>query len=201
MKKFVLALLLACLTNLYALSEISAIPSDHRLLLNKILKDLHFSDADDKSRKDIYGELKPFLKNGWYTHWISNRTGSDSKIENADTLFTDIMIYNDSRVANLTFIYFRKYNQLFVGVKESIQTSSQNALKRFRKNKSDTKLEKLNETDNYAVFNEKGYMGYETVHIKEPNAMMIYETSRYLDVYPKEVIRSLDKNSTVVPKS
>jgi len=197
MKKFMLAFILVCFTNLYALSAVSAIPSDHRSLLNKILKDLHFSDADDKSRNDIYGELKPFLKNGWYTHWISNRTGSDSKVENADTLFTDVMIYNNERVANVTLIYFRKHNQMFVGTKESIQTSSKSALERFRKNKSDI----INETDNYAVFNEKGYMGYETVHIKEPNAMMIYESSTYLNVYPKSTLGALDSNSTLVPKS
>lgn len=196
-----LAFILACFTNLYALSQASAIPSDHKVLLDKILKDLHFSDANDKARSDIYLELKPFLKSNWYSHWISNRTGSDSKIENADTLFTDIMIYNNERVANVTLIYFSKYNQIFVGIKEAIQTGSTVALDRFNKNKTNTKLDKLKETDNYAVFNEKGYMGYETVHIKEPNAMMIYESSKYLDVYPKSVIGSLDKNSTVVPKS
>jgi len=197
MKKIFLAFMFVVFSQLHALDAVSAIPSDHRTLLDKVLVDLHLENADDASRNAIYGELKPFLKDGWYSHWISNRTGSDSKVENAPTIFTDIMLYNNQRVTNVTFIYFKNYNQVFVGVKEFLPTSDTLALKRFRKNKTDAKLEKLNETDNYAVFNEKGFMGYETAHIKGANAMMVYETSNYINVYTKAgkglSTRGLDK--------
>jgi len=185
MKKIFLALTFVLFSQLQALDVSSAIPSDHKKLLNKILSDLHFDNADSTSRMALYGELKPFLKDGWYSHWISNRTGSDSKVTNASTMFSDIMLYNNDRVTNVTFIYFKKFNQVFVGVKEFVETSDTLALERFRKNKKDAKFEKLNETDNYAVFNEKGYMGYETAHIKGANAMMVYETSNYLNVSSK----------------
>jgi len=185
MKKIFLTFMFMMFTQLHALDASSSIPSDHKTLLDKVLTDLHFEDADDQSRMKLYNELKPFLKNGWYSHWISNRTGSDSKVENAATAFTDIMLYNNDRVTNVTFIYFKNHNQVFVGVKEFVETSDKLALDQFRKNKTDSKLEKLNETDNYAVFNEKGYMGYETAHIKGANAIMVYETSNYLNVGTK----------------
>jgi len=185
MKKILLAFMFVLFSQLHALDASSAIPLDHRALLDKVLADLHFEDADSKSRMTVYKELKPFLKDGWYAHWISNRTGSDSRMENAPGMFTDIMLYNNERITNVTFIYFRKFNQMFVSAKEFVATGDKLALERFNKNKTDSKLEMLNETDNYALFNEKGYMGYETVYIKGANAMMVYETSNYLDVYAK----------------
>lgn len=185
MKKVLLAFVLTLFTQLHALDASSAIPSDHRSLLDKVLKDLNFQNADSQSRMKIYGELKPFLRDGWYTHWISNRTGSDSKIDNAPTMFTDVMLYNNERVTNVTLIYFKNFNQVFVSAKEFLVTSDNLALEKFRKNKKDAKFDKLHETDNYAVFNEKGYMGYETAYIKGANAMMVYETSNYLDVNTK----------------
>ncbi|KIM06539.1 MAG: hypothetical protein KU28_08080 [Sulfurovum sp. PC08-66] len=191
MKKIILALMFAMFTQLHALNEGSAIPSDHKTLVDNVLDDLHFEDASDEARITIYKELKPFLKEGWYSHWTSNRTGSDSKIADAQTMYTDIMLYNNERVTNVTLIYFRQFNQAYIGVKEFVATTDKRALERFRKNKNDTKLKKLNETDNYAVFNKKGFMGYETSYINGTNAMMVYETSNYLNVYPKNVTNTI----------
>jgi len=193
MKKFFLALILVCITNLNALSSISAIPVEEKTLLDKVLNNLNFTDASEESRAVIHKQLKPFLKDGWYTHWLSNGSGDDSKIAQSDTRFTDIMIYNNDRVVNITLIYFKQNGQIFISTKETIEVGSEDALTKFREKQKDAQLENLNETDNYAVFNKKGYMAYETVHIKEPNALMVYETSNYLNVTTKSAV--IDKIS------
>jgi len=193
MKKFFLALILVCITNLNALSSISAIPVEEKTLLDKVLNNLNFTDASEESRAVIHKQLKPFLKDGWYTHWLSNGSGDDSKIAQSDTRFADIMIYNNDRVVNITLIYFKQNGQIFISTKETIEVGSEDALTKFREKQKDAQLENLNETDNYAVFNKKGYMAYETVHIKEPNALMVYETSNYLNVTTKSAV--IDKIS------
>ncbi len=173
-------------TNAFALSKMSSIPSEEKELLDKIFNNLNFNDVSDESRNLIYDQLKPFLRNGWYSHWLSNTSGADSKLDKADTAFADIMIYNNERVTNITLIYFRKFNQMYINTKEYIETTSSAAMDNFRKKQKDSQYKNLNETDYYAVFNKNGYMGYETVHIKEPNAMMVYETANYLNVFAAE---------------
>jgi len=186
MKKLLLVLVLVFATGSFGLSKISAIPTEEKLLLDKVFDNLNFNDVSDESRNLVYEQLKPFLKSGWYSHWLSNTSGADSKLDKAETAFADIMIYNNERVTNITLIYFRKFNQMYINTKEFIETTSDLGMGTFRKNQKDKQFENLNETDYYAVFNKKGFMGYETVHIKEPNAMMVYETANYLDVFPTE---------------
>ena len=183
-KLFLVFTLLFFTTNTFALEKGSSIPEGEKKLLDKVFNDLHFNDVSQASRELVYKQLKPFLKYGWYSHWLSNTSGADSKLDNADTTFADIMIYNNERVTNITLIYFRKFNQMYINTKEFIEISSDTAISYLRKYKKDSKFRKLNETDYYAAYNKDGWMQYDTVHAKEPNAMMVYESANYLNVYP-----------------
>ena len=167
--------------NLYALNAVSSIPEDQKNVLASIVKVLGLP-SNQKNQELIYDKLSPFFQKNWSAHWTTNSTGADSKIKDSKTQICDVTIYNDNRVVNSTFVYFKKEKQLFVTVKEYVEVESSTALKLYNEIKADPKFAVQNETDNYAYFNQKGYMSYQTYHIKSPVGMVVYEGSYFLDV-------------------
>lgn len=179
MKK--LMVLLVLLHNVYALDSMSSIPEEQKKLVSRIVDVLELP-KNKATKTMIFDKIDGFLGEGWSAHWTSNTTGEDSKIKNSKTQICDISIYNNNRIVNCTFVHFKKQKQIFVTVKEYISAKSATVLKRYNEKKLDSKYTVENETDNYAYFNKKGYMEYETYHIKSPVGMVVYESSYFLDV-------------------
>jgi Tfp pilus assembly protein PilZ len=168
--------------HIYALSDISSLSKNEKKLIERVLTTLKIS-LTEKNKETIYARLKPFLDNGdWSVRWTTNSTGSASRVENADTQICDLMIYNDNRVVNNTFVYFSKQKQLFINTKEFVEASSKDVLKYFKEIKNDPKYEKKAESENFAYFNEKGYMDYTVFHVKSPVGMIVYESSLFIDI-------------------
>lgn len=179
MKKLMLVIVL--LHNVYALDAVSAIPEDQKRVVDRVVEVLGLP-ANKEMKKVVFNKLGDFLIKNWSAHWTTNATGADSKIKKSQTQICDVIIYNDNRVVNCTFVYFKKEKQLFITVKEYIEGESSLVLELYNKRKKDSKYSIENETDNYAYFQQKGYMNYETYHIKSPVGMVVYESSYILDV-------------------
>lgn len=179
MKKVILVIGLLC--NLYGLDATSALPENQKKLVSRIVEVLELP-VTRKNKKIIFNRLDGFLTPGWSAHWTKNSTGEASKITKSKTQICDVTVYNNNRVVNCTFVHFKKEKQLFVTVKQYVATESSTALELYNEKKSDSKYTVENETDNYAYFNKKGYMDYETYHIKSPVGMVVYESSYFLDV-------------------
>lgn len=169
-------------TQLWALNSVSSISLDQKAVITKVITSLSLPNTVEIEEK-IYLRLKPFLNtDNWNVRWTTNTTATNSKIENADARVCDMMIYNNNRVVNNTFIYFQKEKQLFVNTKEFVETKSSDVLKKFEKIKKNAEYIKKEENDNYAYFQLKGYMDYEAFHIKSPVGMIVYESAVFINI-------------------
>lgn len=177
----IIILFLGLLHSLYALSATSAIPEDQKQVVFRIMTGLDLP-TNANTQELVYKKLNAFFTKNWSAHWITNTSGADSRIKNSNTKICDVIIYNDNRAVNCTFVYFKKEKQLFITLKQYIEDSSSLILKRYNEIKKDSKYTLQNETDNYAYFQEKGYMSYETYHVKSPVGMVIYEDTFFLDI-------------------
>ncbi|WP_331775744.1 hypothetical protein [Sulfurospirillum sp. 1612] len=179
MKKVLLIMVL--LHNVYALDTLSAMPKDQKSVINRIVKVLKLPN-NHKNQKIIYDKLGVFFTKNWSAHWTTNKTGAHSKIKNSAVQICDVTIYNNNRIVNGTFVYFKKEKQLFITLKQYIEAKSSSVLKKYKERKNDSKYTLERETDHYAYFQEKGYMSYETYHVKSPSGMVIYESSYFFDI-------------------
>lgn len=181
MKRFLIILVLGFFCNAVALDTMSSMPDEQKNVLDKIMTSLNLP-KNETNRMMIYDKLSDFFTQNWSAHWTTNTTGNISKIKNSDTQICDVTIYNNNRAVNCTFVYFKNEKQLFITLKQYVETDSSTAMKLYNETKSNPKYEIKHETDNYAYFNEKGYMTYNTYHIKSPIGMIIYESSYFLDI-------------------
>lgn len=183
MKKLISACITLMLTTqLWALNSVSSIPMDQKGVITKVITSLSLPNTVEIEEK-IYLRLKPFLNtDNWNVRWTTNTSATNSKIEHADAKICDMMIYNNNRVVNNTFIYFQKEKQLFVNTKEFVETKSSDVLEKFEKTKKNSEYIKKEENDNYAYFQLKGYMDYETFHVKSPVGMLVYESTVFIDI-------------------
>ena len=183
MKKILVIFLLLSSTTLMALSAISTLPKNEKDLLDKIVNKLNMpQDMSSDKKMELYGKMKVFLKNNWSTHWMSNSSVENSKIKDSSTQIVDLMIYNNERVVNITFVYFSKVKQLFLSTKEYVEIKSKSALKSYNKLTKDKKYKLGSESDNYAYFNEIGYISYTGYHIEEPVGLIVYESSNLMNL-------------------
>lgn len=179
MKKLIL--LIVILQNLFALGEINPIPLDQEVLVSKVMKVLNL--PSNKTAKDIvYGKMSSFFTSNWSAHWTTNAVDTNTKIENSPTQVCDVSIFNDNRVANCTFVYFKEEKQLFITIKQYIGAESNLVLEIYRKRKEDSAYTLEKETDSYAYFKEKDFISYEAHHVKTPVGMVIYESSYIFDI-------------------
>ena len=167
--------------NLVALDAISAIPNNQKQVVSRIIKTLQLP-LNKETKKIIYDKISFAFDDGWSAHWTTNTTAAQSKIKNSKTQICDVSIYNNNRIVNATFVYFSQEKQLFVTLKQYIDAESTTVLEAYKKTKNDPMFKLKNETDNYAYFNEKGYMSYVTYHINAPAGMVIYESSYVIDI-------------------
>lgn len=181
MKKIVIVLFLGLICHLSALDAMSSLPKEEKQVIERILEVLKLNN-NDTNKKIIFDQLGDFFQKGWSAHWTTNSTGNLSKIKNSSTQICDVTLYNDNRVVNCTFVYFKNEKQLFVTLKQYVASESSKILEIYNKTKVDPKYEVQYETDNYAYFQEKGYMSYDTYHIKAPVGMVIYESSSFIDI-------------------
>jgi len=179
MKKLLLVLLLV--HNIFALDSVSSIPDEQKKVVARIIEVLELP-SNKNMKKVVFNKLGDFFTKNWSAHWTTNTTGADSKIKNSNAQICDVTIYNDNRVINCTFVHFKKEKQLFVTLKQYVEAESSTVLKLYNKTKEDSKYSIENETENYAYFNEKGYMSYNTYHVKSPVGMVVYESSYFSDV-------------------
>lgn len=179
MKKLLLLLLLV--HNIFALDSISSIPEEQKKVVARIIEVLELP-SNKNTKKIIFNKVGNFFTKNWSAHWTTNATGSKSRIKNSKTQICDVTIYNDNRVVNCTFVYFKKEKQLFVTLKQYVEAESSTVLELYNERKEDSNYNIENETENYAYFNEKGYMSYTTYHVKSPVGMVVYESSYFLDI-------------------
>ena len=179
MKKLLLLLLLV--HNIFALDSMSSVPEEQKKVVARIVEVLELP-SNKNTKKIIFNKVGDFFTKNWSAHWTTNTTGNKSKIKNSKTQICDVTIYNDNRVVNCTFVYFKKEKQLFVTLKQYVEAESSTVLELYNERKEDSKYSIENETENYAYFNEKGYMNYTTYHVKSPVGMVVYERSYFLDV-------------------
>jgi len=179
MKKLLLLMLLV--HNIYALDSVSSIPDNQKKIVTRVMEVLELP-SNENMKKVVFNKLGDFFTKNWSAHWTTNTTGADTKIKNSNAQICDVTIYNNNRVINCTFVHFKKEKQLFVTLKQYIEGESSLVLNMYNKRKIDSKYSIENETENYAYFQEKGYMSYETYHVKSPVGMVVYESSYFLDV-------------------
>jgi len=183
MKKL-LAILMVASTMLMAISDTTVLPTNEKKLLNSLVDKLSIPDnISAASKKKIYSVMDDFLEKDWSTHWMTNTSVKGSKIKNSNTQIVDLMIYNNDRVTNLTFVYFGKLHQLFVTTKQYIEVKSSLAMKYYKaRKKNKEKYDMEDEGDNYAYFQKKGYISYSGYHIVKPVGLVIYESSNIYNI-------------------
>jgi len=183
MKKILVMFLLVSSSMLMALNALSTLPKNEKGVLENLIVKLNMpSDMSIAKKEELYNKIKPFMKDSWSTHWMSNSSVENSKIKESNTQVVDLMIYNNERVTNITFVYFSKERQLFLSTKEYVEMKSKSALKGYNKLNKDKKYKLGSESDNYAYFNEVGYISYTGYHIIEPVGLVVYESSNLMNL-------------------
>ena len=187
MKKIILVAML--ISNLLALDSVSSIPEEQKKIVSRIIEVLQLP-VNEKVKEAVYEKLRFSFKEGWSAHWTTNLTGTGTKIKNSDTQICDVSIYNNNRVVNCTFVYFKKEKQLFTTVKEYVEAESSAVLEKYKQLKNNPKYSIENETDNYAYFQEKGYMNYERDILFEITALRIKALSDKISNEKRVVIKN-----------
>ncbi|MEA1954287.1 MAG: hypothetical protein U9O24_07830 [Campylobacterota bacterium] len=182
MKK-IFTLLLLTSTMIFALDPLSSLPSAEKKLLNKLIEKLNIpQNITNETKGKIYERMETYLEKDWSTHWMTNTSVNSSKLKDSKTQVLDLMIYNNERITNITFIYFSTEKQLFTTTKQYIEIESTKAMENYKKLEKNDKYTKESESDNYAYFNEKGYISYTGFHIENPVGLIVYESSNILDI-------------------
>lgn len=179
MKK--LLLLVFLVHNIFALDSISSVSENQKKVVNRVMEVLGLP-SNSKTKQLVFDKIGFAFTEGWSAHWTTNTTAAKAKIGKSKTQICDVTIYNNNRVVNATFVYFKKEKQLFITLKQYVDGESKIILKAYNERKNDADYSVENETDNYAYFHEKGYMSYVTYHISAPAGMVIYESSYILDI-------------------
>lgn len=180
--KHILIVIALLATSSFGLDKVSSLPKNQAKLLDKLITKLHLpDDISKKKRTELYDKFGTFLEKDWSAHWNSNTSLSDSKLENSKTQVIDLMIYNNERVTNITFIYFSTEKQLLVATKQYIETKSSSAMDSFHETEKSKDYTKESESDNYAYFEKKGFVSYNGYHVEEPVGLIIYESASLID--------------------
>ncbi len=177
MKKLLLIMFLV--SNLFALSKMSSVPTDQKKLVDKIVDILQLPK---KAETKIYDKLSPYLINDWSVHWTNNISLKNSKLSKSSTRVLDLFIYNNNRFSNLNFVYFKDKKQILYSQKEYLISSSNTILEKFDEFKKDSKLSLESESDNYAYFQEKGYKSYKSILVKGSAGMLIYQDYTLINI-------------------
>ena len=184
MYKAILVILLLIFSHqTLALDELSSIPESHQKVLGWVIKDFGLKKASTSVRNEIYKTFKYALEqDGWYASWVGNDDLTSSKFKNDKVRVFDLIIPSNDRVNNITLIYFKDANQIFYTQKESIEGSSSLALEEFKKEKEKEENKVLNETNNYAFIQRKGYLDFDIFHLKSPNGLAAYFSYGTIDL-------------------
>ena len=129
MLKLFMSLLLGFFCNVLALDSISSMPTEQKNVIDSVIKALNLP-SNESTKKIIYDKLSDFFVQNWSAHWTTNSTGDTSKIKKSDTQICDVTIYNDNRAVNCTFVYFQKEKQLFVTLKQYVESDSSTVMKK-----------------------------------------------------------------------
>ncbi|QIR78528.1 hypothetical protein FA592_06435 [Sulfurospirillum diekertiae] len=182
MQKILVSLLLGFFCNAIALDSISSMPTEQKNVIDSVIKALNLP-SNESTKKIIYDKLNDFFVQNWSAHWTTNSTGSTTKIKNSDTQICDVTIYNNNRAVNCTFVYFKNEKQLFVTLKQYVESDSNTVMKIYNEAKSNPKYEIQNETDIIMpILKKKAICSIDTFHIKSPTGMVIYESSYFFDI-------------------
>lgn len=168
-------------SNIYALDSLSASPDENKKLITNVLNELKIP-VNNKRMEIINGFLKDFLVSGWSAHWISNSSGSASKIKESSAQICDMTIYNNNRITNVTFSYFKNEKQLLINTKEYVPVNSDVALQKYKDTKSNSKYTLRKDEENYAYFQENNMLNFNAYHIKSPSGLVVYESVNYVDM-------------------
>lgn len=169
-------------TPVFALDETSAIPDTNAKVLNNIIDELAISKTADNTTK-LYKSFSGYLKGEWYAYWITNTDLKKFKTSKNQTKLVDLVILNENRVNIITFAYFIDTKQIFYSAKEFVETDSATALSNHAKLKNEAEYKKLNEKDNYSMFQKDGYLDYTMYHVKSPNAGITYLEYGIIDLH------------------
>ena len=179
MKKLLLIIFLV--NYMFALNSFSILSDHQKQVITTIIQDLGLPN-NEYVKDIILNKIKPAIKDNWSAYWVTNQNPSNSKIQKSKTQFFDLNIYNDNRVFNYIFIYFKNKKQLFISIKQYVDTSSKNVISLYNKTKSNKNYSIGDETDKYAYFAKKGYMSYIGYHTNPPGGIIIYEDSFLFDI-------------------
>ena len=178
LRSFLLASALL-LSEAIAISDESVIAQDHKEVVDKTLEMLELSSDNTVM---IYEQIEPFLDEDWALHWTTNDSLTSSRFVNSDTKVLDLMIYNNNRFVNVTFIHFKEKKQILYMEKEYVIGDDGIVMEYFDEFKADDALEKVYEADHYAYFQKEGFISYKGVYIEKPAGMISYMDAYTLDV-------------------
>jgi hypothetical protein len=160
-------------TQAFSLDETSSIPDTNAKVLTNIVDELAITKTADNTAK-LYKSFSGYLKGDWYAYWISATDLKKFKSGKNQTKLIDLVILNENRVNIITFAHFIDTKQIFYSAKEFVETDSATALSNHTKLKNEAEYKKINEKDNYAMFQKDGYLDYTIYHVKSPTAGITY---------------------------
>jgi hypothetical protein len=178
---FCWVLLLASASTL-ALDTISPIPESHQTVVKQIKDELGLKTSDKTIDQKIYEKLNYALKEGWYSYWVGNRDLNKSNFKDEKVRVVDVVIPNNDRINNVTYIYFPSAGQIFCTQREFVEGSSSVTLEAFRKAKEAPDMKKLHEAENFALFKKTSVASLVAYHVKAPNGAVAYIDYSVIDV-------------------
>ncbi len=181
-RKLLTVIALALPLSAFALDEVSALPEAHTKLIKSVTDELGIKDPSVETKKKIYGTFDHALKEGWYSYWVGNSDIKASKFKDDTVRIFEFMIVNDNRFNVITMTYFPRAGQIFVARRQFVEGASSVAMDAFKKKKQDAAFKLLNETNNYAFFQESGYVSFEVYHVSGSNAAVSYVDYYIIDV-------------------
>lgn len=182
MKKIFFSLIVLSIS-LFGFNEFDGIALDKKDTTVRIMNALGLpKELSSNKKMEFYNKLEPFLINDWSLHWTTNKSVLGTKTLDSSTRVIDIIIYNNERITNITFVYFKNQNEIFVSTKEFIEEKSQNVISLYSKTASDNNYTKGSEGDNYAYFSQKGFLAYNGYHLRTPIGMLLYKKVNIIDL-------------------
>jgi len=166
MKKLLL-IFLFIINNLYAFGNLVDIPHDGRIILiKKILKILGVNNPNDKVIKRFNTVMLDGFKDNWYAIWKDTSDFQDRKVNKLKNFFVDLVLVNNNRVVNYTFIRIPHEDKVVCICFQSVESEASTILEYYNKINSDLAYKKIKDTENYSVFHKTNYLSDIFFHLK-----------------------------------
>lgn len=187
MKKFLFLVVILLSFNASALGGFESLSESEQKLLKLIVERLGIEDKNNSIKQKIYDKSSFAFDGNWSSYWVGLNDLSLSKYKDGkEKGFIELGVNNsENGTVFLTYLYKPEVKQIILTSKQIRYGAKKTILDVFEERKSNKeKYVVKNESDNYALLQEKGQASFEYYHVgaSTDTASLVYQLQVVIDI-------------------